>query len=138
MQRLVRIVEAALLAALMAGVPASAALHAQATRAPYAPPKTRDGQPDISGFWQVVNTAAWDIQDHGASLGVPAGKGVVEGDEIPYKPEMLAKRKQNFDALQSVTPENLAASDKLEWLYFIKNGLVYKVTSYADVRKLIE
>ena len=47
-------------------------------------------------------------------------------------------RKQNFDALQSVTPEDLASSEKLEWLYFIKNGLVYKVTSYADVRKLIE
>jgi hypothetical protein len=47
-------------------------------------------------------------------------------------------RKQNFDALQSVTPEDLAASEKLEWLYFIKNGLVYKVSSYADVRKLIE
>ncbi len=47
-------------------------------------------------------------------------------------------RKQNFDALQSVTPEDLAASEKLEWLYFIKNGQVYKVASYADVRKLIE
>lgn len=47
-------------------------------------------------------------------------------------------RKQNFDALESVTPENLAASDKLEWLYFIKNGLVYKVSNYSDVRKLIE
>jgi hypothetical protein len=47
-------------------------------------------------------------------------------------------RKQNFDALQSVTPEDLAASDKLEWLYFIKNGMVHKVASYDDVRKLIE
>ena len=46
-------------------------------------------------------------------------------------------RKQNFDALESVTPENLAASDKLEWLYFIKDGLVYKVSSYDDVKKLI-
>ena len=46
-------------------------------------------------------------------------------------------RKQNFDALQSVTPEDLASSDKLEWLYFIKDGLVYKVTSYDDVHKLI-
>jgi len=105
MQRLVRIVEAALLAALMAGVPASAALHAQATRAPYVPPKTAGGQPDISGFWQVVNTAAWDIQDHGASLGVPAGKGVVEGDEIPYKPEMLAKKQQNFANRKTADPE---------------------------------
>ncbi len=47
-------------------------------------------------------------------------------------------RKQNFDALQAVTPENLAASEKLEWLYFIKNGLVHKVSSYDEVRKLIE
>ena len=47
-------------------------------------------------------------------------------------------RKQNFDALQSVTPEDLAASEKLEWLYFIKNGMVYKVATYDDVRKLIE
>ena len=46
-------------------------------------------------------------------------------------------RKQNFDALGSVTPEDLAASSKLEWLYFIKEGEVYKVASYADVRKLI-
>lgn len=46
-------------------------------------------------------------------------------------------RKQNFDALQSVTPEDLAASGKLDWLYFIKNGMVYKVSSYDDVRKLI-
>ncbi|WP_171988047.1 hypothetical protein [Hyphomicrobium sp. NDB2Meth4] len=47
-------------------------------------------------------------------------------------------RKQNFDALQSVTPEDLAASSKLEWLYFIKNGFVYKVASYDEVRKLLE
>jgi hypothetical protein len=47
-------------------------------------------------------------------------------------------RKQNFDALQSVTPEDLAASEKLEWLYFIKNGMVYKVATYDDVHKLIE
>jgi hypothetical protein len=47
-------------------------------------------------------------------------------------------RNQNFDALESVTPEDLALSDKLEWLYMIKNGLVYKADSYDDVRKVIE
>jgi hypothetical protein len=40
-------------------------------------------------------------------------------------------------AINSVTPEDLAASDKLDWLYFIKSGLVYKVSSYDEVRKLI-
>jgi hypothetical protein len=59
-------------------------------------------------------------------------------DEETSKTTAVLFRKQNFDALQSVTPENLAASEKLEWLYFIKNGLVYKVATYDDVRKLIE
>ncbi len=36
------------------------------------------------------------------------------------------------------TPEDLAASGKLEWLYFVKNGMVHKVGSYDEVRKLIE
>jgi hypothetical protein len=44
---------------------------------------------------------------------------------------------QQSATINSVTPEDLAASDKLEWLYFIKNGLVYKVSSYDEVRKLI-
>ena len=47
-------------------------------------------------------------------------------------------RKQNYDALQWVTPEDLAASDKLEWLYFIKDGLVYKVSTYDEVKKLAQ
>lgn len=42
------------------------------------------------------------------------------------------------DELYSVTPEDLAQSDKLEWQYFIKNGLVYKVSTYAEVMKLIQ
>lgn len=42
------------------------------------------------------------------------------------------------DELYSVTPEDLAQTDKLEWQYFIKDGLVYKVSSYAEVTKLIQ
>ena len=42
-------------------------------------PRTPDGKPDLSGIWQVMNTAAWDIQDHTAQKGVPAGVGVVVG-----------------------------------------------------------
>lgn len=58
-------------------------------------------------------------------------------DEESSKTTAVLFRKQNFDALQSVTPEDLAASSKLDWLYFIKNGMVYKVDSYDAVRKLI-
>jgi hypothetical protein len=28
--------------------------------------RTREGRPDFTGIWQVMNTAAWDIQDHQA------------------------------------------------------------------------
>jgi len=59
--------------------------------------RTPDGKPDLQGVWQVLNTAAWDIQDHSARPGVPAGQGVVDGNEIPYQPWAAAKQKENFE-----------------------------------------
>src|SRR5688500_4847543 len=68
-------------------------------------PRTADGKPDLSGVWQVLNTAAWNIQDHHAAKGVPAGQGVVEGNEIPYLPEALARRNENFKNRLTADPE---------------------------------
>jgi hypothetical protein len=77
------------------------------------------GKPDLSGVWQVLNSANYDLEPHAAraamalrpgplgpvpakevvALGavgaVPAGLGVVEGGSIPYKPEALARRAEN-------------------------------------------
>ena len=50
----------------------------------YRAPRTPDGHPDLQGVWQAVNTAVWNIQDHAPELGIPAGQGVVDGNEIPY------------------------------------------------------
>ena len=36
-------------------------------------PRMPDGKPNLQGIWQVLTTASWDIQDHSARLGVPAG-----------------------------------------------------------------
>lgn len=47
-------------------------------------------------------------------------------------------RTQNLAALEAITPEDLAQSDKLEWLYMIKNGLVYQVKSYDEAKALID
>jgi hypothetical protein len=67
---------------------AAATADAQiAGAAPPRLPRTADGKPDLSGIWQVMNTAVWDIQDHNAQKGVPAGLGVVDGNDLPYKPE---------------------------------------------------
>ena len=68
-------------------------------------PRTRAGKPDLSGVWQVMNTAAWDIQDHSAQKGAPAGQGVVEGNDIPYQPAALAKKKENYEKRATADPE---------------------------------
>ena len=59
-------------------------------------PRTPDGKPDLSGLWQAFGTANDNLLSHSASKDVPAGLGVVEGDEIPYRPEMLARKQENF------------------------------------------
>jgi hypothetical protein len=68
-------------------------------------PRTPDGKPNLQGIWQVLNTAAWDIQDHSARLGVPAGQGVIEGNEVPYQPSALAKKRENFENRATADPE---------------------------------
>ena len=67
-------------------------------------PRTADGKPNLQGIWQVRNRAAYDLQDHAASYGMPAGKGVVEGGEIPYQPWAAAKKQENFANRQTADP----------------------------------
>ncbi len=45
-------------------------------------------------------------------------------------------RELNRYDLESVTPEDLARSEKLDWLYFIKGGQVYTVASYDEAKQL--
>ena len=101
--------------------------HAPSTS--YRAPRGLDGNPDINGVWQVLNTAQWDIEPHtsraalamregpvrpvparevialGAVGTVPAGPGVVEGGAIPYTPEGLAKRDENRSKWLERDPE---------------------------------
>jgi len=83
----------------------SLAFTAAASAQQYRAPRTPDGQPDLQGIWQAVNTAVWNIQDHSASLGVPAGQGIVDGNEIPYRQEALAKRLENYRNRTTDDPE---------------------------------
>jgi hypothetical protein len=81
----------------------------------YQIPRTKDGKPDLSGIWQALNTANWDLQAHAAQAGhvvalgaqgaEPAGIGVVEDGEIPYLPAALAQKKANFEKRFTDDPE---------------------------------
>src|SRR6266852_1466218 len=85
----------------------------------YRAPRSADGHPDLNGIWQANNEANFDVEAHmarpamalragpygpvpaaavlalGAVGSVPPGMGVVDGGSIPYKPEALAKKKEN-------------------------------------------
>jgi hypothetical protein len=92
--------------------------------------RTADGHPNFNGIWQVHNTANWDLLAHGmrpavaqrgvypdvpvlaapvlalGSVGiVPPGPGVVEGNEIPYKPDAAARKKRNGETWLDNDPE---------------------------------
>ena len=83
------------LSILLLGMPAAAQTPAAAA-ASNRLPRTPEGRPDFSGIWQSLTTAYWDIQDHPDSADMPPGPGIVDGNEIPYKPEMLAQKQKNF------------------------------------------
>ena len=68
-------------------------------------PRTRDGKPDFSGIWQAMNTGNFDLQDHSAQPGVPAGRGIVEGNELPYLQAALKKKQENYAARATADPE---------------------------------
>jgi len=76
-----------------------------------------DGKPNLNGIWQAFNTANWDILAHEAQAGPkaaimgawgaqPGGMGIVEGNELPYRPEALEKKKRNFENRMTVKVAN--------------------------------
>jgi hypothetical protein len=100
---------------LAAGLWMMASLPVFAQNAPYRAPRSFDGHPDLNGVWEALNTANWDLEDHSPQAGTmwqtgaigsePAGSSVVEGGTIPYKPEALAKKKDNFANRRTNDPE---------------------------------
>jgi hypothetical protein len=88
---------------------------AKAQTPAYRAPRTADGKPNLNGIWQALNEANWDLEPHaayqgsllaeGAQFSVPPSPGVVDGGAIPYKPEALAKKKENFASRAKNDPE---------------------------------
>ena len=86
--------EVALEAAAEIELSGQAVSAAEAAR--YGGPRTPEGQPDLNGIWQTLNSASWDIRPHNARDGVPAGIGVVEGGAIPYQPWAAERQQENY------------------------------------------
>jgi hypothetical protein len=119
-----------MLAAAAAGAAmATLAMPVAGQAPPNRAPRTASGKPDLNGIWQALNEANYDIQAHmarpamalragpygplpaapvlalGAVGAVPPGLGVVEGNELPYRPEALARKKENQDNWLTADPE---------------------------------
>jgi hypothetical protein len=101
MGKLFRVLNAAI--ALAALLPLAGQTPSSAYKAPRL---AGTANPNLNGLWQSLTEANWDIQAHaaqpgppqfGALFAEPAGPGIVEGNELPYRPEALAKKKDNFE-----------------------------------------
>jgi hypothetical protein len=67
-------------------------------------PRLANGRPDFSGIWQTTSAADFDLEPHSARKDAPPGPGVVEGGEIPYLPQALAQRDENFKSRLTSDP----------------------------------
>ena len=63
----------------------------------YDGPRTHDDKPDLNGVWQAFTTASWNIEDHNAEKGVPAGQGIVRDGPLPYQPWAAAQKQENYE-----------------------------------------
>jgi hypothetical protein len=78
-------------------------------------PRARNGNPDLSGIWQVLSEADWNLEPHSASQGpteilgalgaVAPGIGVVDGGKIPYLASALPQRDANRAKRRTEDPE---------------------------------
>mgnify|MGYP001228602687 CR=1 FL=1 len=103
------VLKAAALLVVVLSLTATTAL-AQTTEVP----RDWDGNPDLNGVWQTIGTAHWDLEDHpsgsghpdlGAIGAIPPGQGVVEGGDIPYRPEARQQKQENFANRMTNDPE---------------------------------
>jgi len=92
-------------AAACLGLTALLAVPDQSAATAAAPlPRTADGRPNLQGIWQVRNRAAYNLLDHAARDRMPAGRSVVEGNQIPYQPWAAKQQRDNYANRTSADP----------------------------------
>jgi hypothetical protein len=77
-------------------------------------PRLANGKPNLSGVWQALTTANWNVLTHAASAGppeygallaTPPGYGIVDGDVIPYLPAAAEQQRRNYENRFKDDPE---------------------------------
>jgi hypothetical protein len=85
-----------------------AAQTARTAPSTYVPPRLSDGRtPDFRGIWQVRDTPYVNIEGHPAEKGIAAARSIVidpADGKIPYKPEALARKQENYRARATSDP----------------------------------
>lgn len=65
----------------------------------FSPPRLTDGHPDFRGIWMAASlSAAFNVEEHGASYGTPAGPSVIidpPDRKLPYLPGMRERALDN-------------------------------------------
>src|ERR1700693_2417141 len=65
----------------------------------FTPPHLPDGHPDFGGIWMAATlSAAFNVEEHAASYGTPAGPSVIvdpPGGKLPYLPGMRERAIDN-------------------------------------------
>jgi hypothetical protein len=110
-----RVLGSTIAGAVAAALIALVALPSEGQQAAaYRGPRTPDGKPNLTGLWQALTEANWDLEPHaarpgpsqyGALFAEPGGVGIVEGNKIPYKPAAVAKKNENFAKRWTEDPE---------------------------------
>jgi hypothetical protein len=129
MRAVARSVATAVVAAVLGAVVAVVGMPVAGQAPASGVPRLADGRPDLNGIWQALNEANYDIQMHvarpalalrdgpygpvpdapvvafGAVGAVPPGVGVIDGDELPYRPEALKTKQEHQQQWLTRDPE---------------------------------
>lgn len=99
---------AILLAGIVAMLAVTAAAQTPKGTTSFTPGRLWDGKtPDFRGIWQVRDTAYVNIEGHRGEKGIAAARSLVvdpPNGKIPYKPEALARRQENYKNRATADP----------------------------------
>jgi hypothetical protein len=119
-------------------------------------PDTINGHPNLSGVWQAMNTANWNLEAHsaealdefwqlGSLAAIPAGRSVVVEGTIPYTADGAARRDENAAGWPEADPETMCFLPGIPRANYMPypfqilqtEGDILFVYSYASANRLV-